>query len=212
MKWKEDRKKMKEFVNVSLGVPHPRIQECSINAIKERYFRGEYSGENGNAIIQLLQEVEELTNFKAKALDVAAKGDMKLDLLTAELADIRKAFPGPECECCSCEMEIDVDEAWYSCTECYPQGCSCSAMTVQPCGYCEQVRPAWDHMMSGDARIRMRAVDNQRRHEELVVSENVKSVARGMRELGPSAVAKAKPVTKLVIGCQGDYWDGAENL
>jgi len=199
MSWKNSTKRG-EFYNASLGVPYPRIQEASVQVIKERYFRGEYPTEVSTDIVALLQGVEELSAFRTKALEVTAKGDKRIEALTKDLDQLREAFPGPECEICSCEMSLENHGGndFYVC-DCHGEGCSC--FLSPPCTWCMNIMDAdvWIFEHSSEYRSEKRAEKNQAKH-----------IAR---EDGPSAVAAAKPVTpKLVMSIQSGDWDGLENL
>lgn len=107
--------------------------------------------------------------------------------------------PAPDCGDCNCEMSLDQEEGRYYC-DC-AGGCTC--FQSAPCSHCMQLVDLGDWI---ENYASYNEPDNER-------EENQKINAHALRESGPSAVMTAKPVTaKLTIACQGDYWDGIENL
>lgn len=111
---------------------------------------------------------------------------------------LQKLIPPPDCVDCGSEMELDQDIGLYTCS-CH-DGCRC--FQCAPCSYCLCSIDAQEFWAAGG--IHAQGTDEW--------EENEKANAKALIETGPSAAAMAKPVTRMVIGCQGDYWDGVENL
>lgn len=170
-----------------------------VQRIQRRCMRGEFLGAPGNdAVTELLAIVEEqASKFGRDAW--RAELQKRIAGLRSDLDALRKAFPGPECEDCSCEMSLENhgNQDFYVCS-CHEGGCTC--FLSAPCSWCMHVIIADDWMLehSSEHRIEKRSEDNQRKHVAI--------------EQGPSAATTAKPVSpKHVIACQ-NYWDGIENL
>jgi hypothetical protein len=167
----------------------------------------------GDAVIDEPKEID--ADFRAKALEVAARHDVAMGELIREHQQLREAFPGPECEDCSCEMSLENhgNQDFYVC-ECYAHaGCSCH-LGHAPCPWCTHIIIADDWMLehSSEYRSEKRAEKNQMDFQEDIYEENKRLTAARACEQGPSAVAAAKPVTKLIITCQGDWSPWEENL
>lgn len=182
-----------------------RVRESSeqtIRRIKENFFRGDYQGPAGAAIVELM----ELAENPITHLDKRVPGEVDLlketiTCIDARYEALRQAFPPPECEDCTCEMSMENhgNQDFYVCGYCF-EGTGCSCFQSAPCGWCEHIIIADDWMLehSSEYRAEKRAEKNQAKHLA--------------RENGPSASAAAKPVTKLIIGCQGDWSPWGENL
>ena len=117
---------------------------------------------------------------------------------------LRENFPGPECESCECEMELTDNKNYYYCSNCFEGGCTC--FNCAPCSYCMHTLDA-DVWMFGEVEEHSssKGAKADRNKETL-------AAARIRCEQGPSAADSAKPVTKLVITCQGDWSPWQENL
>jgi len=95
-------------------------------------------------------------------------------------------------------LENHGNQDFYVC-DCHEGGCTCFQGHA-PCSWCMHIIIADDWMLehSSEHRSEKRAERNQAAHLA--------------REQGPSAAAEAKPVSKLVITCQGDWSPWEENL
>lgn len=125
--------------------------------------------------------------------------------LANENGVLRSQFPGPDCKDCGIEMDLENhgNQDFYACGTCYDGG-GCTCFQVAPCSWCEHVIDADWYLFDPDA--------SELREKEDIFEENERLTASRLCEQGPSAAQAAKPVSKLVITCQGDWSPWEENL
>jgi hypothetical protein len=200
------------LVDIYNGLSKLPPKQITVNSIMERFHQGEFSGTSAeHAVMQLLQIIEEDGHAKGrydrynhdmnKIIQFSDELEKKNNLLHGQIQNLKAAFPPPECEDCSCEMSFENhgNQDFYICTDCYEGGCTCFQGHA-PCSWCMHIIIADDWMLehSSEHRAKKRAEKNHFEHLT--------------REEGPSAAAAAKPVTKLIITCQGDWSPWEENL
>ena len=186
-----------------LFIPHPTFESMlhyeRVQRIQLRYMRGEFLGAAGNdAITELLAIVEDQWSDRARDKELTAlrtQGTYHREYIKS----LEALITPPDCRDCNSEMSLNAEQGHYYCT-CLG-GCTCHQSA--PCSHCMQFVDLGDW------------VDNRCDYQEATGDdeENQRTNARALLESGPSAVATAEPVTpRYVIACQGDSWDGVENL
>lgn len=188
-------------INTERGARVPESSEQTIRRIKENFFRGDYGEPAGQAIVELLQLAENPVTYVDERIpgEVDALKDT-IRRIDARYEALRQAFPPPKCGNCSSEMSLENhgNMDFYVC-DCHRGGCTCFQGHA-PCSWCMHIVIADDWMLEHSAE------------ERCEWEENHKATAGRLCEEGPSAAAAAKPVTKLVITCQGDWSPWEENL
>jgi len=200
-----------QFFAEELGRPmlKPDIRQATMQRVKDHFVCGKFGGEVHEDIFRLLQLVDDsgiatgkydrVSHDINRLADVAEDAHRDNAKLRDQIKLLEENFPPPIHEDCGCEMDLDSSGSAgiYYCGTCFEGRCTC--FQCAPCSWCMHTIFA-DDWMSGEIQV----------GETL---EKQKKVAASIKEAGPSAAEAAKPVTpKHVITCQGDYWDGVENL
>jgi len=125
------------------------------------------------------------------AVNALESVEKQADFITA----LFRIVPAPDCTDCYSEMTLNEEVMLYLCT-CHG-GCNCD--DVFPCPHC---------MVGRDAHNWVETYCEIREETDGYTD----NACAGGQASGPSAAMAAKPVTKLIIGCQSNVWDGLENL
>lgn len=162
-----------------------------------RYIANETIGQHHSDVRDLLSVIAS----KDRKITELKKNDcMDNEATIKNLTDhnemLQKLIPPPRCKDCQRDMKLNPGHLFYTCW-CHNE---CSCVLRSPCSYCEVVVDAMEYWSNG------KLGDNWD------TNPDTPPTAIRKVESGTSAAARAKPVTRFVVGCQSGAWDGLENL
>ena len=164
------------------------------------YARGH--GDLGEIVTTLLVHIAEQEGRLSAHRVATDKQQRRISNQANFISMLQKLVTPPDCADCTSEMVLDEETSLYTC-DCHG-GCLCSVSA--PCNFCETTVDAGDYWENfHEIKEDLEAPDYW--------EQNRKATSKRLLEQGPSAAERAKPVTpKFVVTCQGDWWDGQENL